>query len=51
MVSHKNFMRRIEALDHGTMTLSDRNEKMHKICCDYRIAIEEDTGKPYRGIL
>jgi hypothetical protein len=47
MVNASKFMRQIEGQMHGTMTASERLEKITKVVNDYKIEVEKETNLPY----
>ena len=47
MVNHEDYMKQIEQQMHGTMTKSERLERITKIVNGYKIETEEETNRPY----
>jgi hypothetical protein len=47
MVNHEEYMRKIEKQMWGMMTEHDRLKEIRRIVSDYRIEIEEETGRPF----
>ena len=47
MIDHEYHMRLVESRMHGTMTESERLRRISTDVENWKIAIEEETGKPF----